>query len=348
MKRFFLLLFLLVLLGGGYITYSIFKPAVKLPQKDNAYFYINTGSDVNTVRNELVEQNYISGNGFNLVCKILKYKKAKPGRYKFSSGMSLFKLIKMLRSGNQEEVKMVINKERTKEIFAGKFGKMKKYDSESDSLEMIGFLGDNDSLRSYGIDTSTAMAVVMPYTYSIKWNSTPRKIFQQFYAAYKKFWTEERKIKADSLRMSPLEVITLASIVEEETNRKADKYNIASTYINRLKIGMKLQADPTIKFALRNFGLKRITGTHLATISPYNTYLNAGLPPGPICTPSVETIDAVLDAPKTDYLYFVASSAFDGSTIFTSEFSDHQKYAHLYQQELTRRMDSVKKLKATQ
>ena len=177
---------------------------------------------------------------------------------------------------------------------------------------------------------------------------SPRKIFQQFYDAYKNFWTEERKVKADSLGLSPIEVTTLASIVEEETNKKADKYNIASTYINRLKIGMKLQADPTIKFAMRNFGLKRITGTHLATVSPYNTYLNTGLPPGPICTPSVETLDAVLDAPKTDYIYFVASSAFDGSTVFTTNYDDHLKYARLYQQELTRRMDSVKKLKAPQ
>ncbi|MGB3089871.1 MAG: endolytic transglycosylase MltG, partial [Chitinophagaceae bacterium] len=178
-----------------------------------------------------------------------------------------------------------------------------------------------------------------------KWNSTPDKIFQQFYTAYQKFWTSERKIKADTLHLTPLQVISLASIVEEETNKKADKYNIASTYLNRIRIGMKLQADPTVKFAMKNFALKRVLGVHLKTDSPYNTYMYAGIPPGPICTPSPETIDAVLDAPKTEYLYFVASHKFDGTSVFTTNFNDHLKYARLYQQELTRRMDSVSKAK---
>ena len=192
------------------------------------------------------------------------------------------------------------------------------------------------------------MAVVMPYTYSEVWNSTPESIFEDFNTAYKKFWTNERKVKADSLKLTPLEVSTIASIVEEETNKKADKYNIASTYLNRIKIGMKLQADPTVKFAMKNFALKRLTGVHLKTDSRFNTYMYAGIPPGPICTPSIESIDAVLDAPKTDYLYFVASHKFDGTSIFTSNYNDHLKYARMYQQELTRRMDSTKKAKENQ
>jgi len=187
------------------------------------------------------------------------------------------------------------------------------------------------------------MAIIMPFTYSSKWNSTPEKIFQQFNTAYISFWTKERKTKADSIHLTPVDVIILASIVEEETNNKDDKFNIASTYLNRLKKGMPLQADPTIKFALKDFSLKRILTAHLSFNSPYNTYVHTGLPPGPICTPAPETIDAVLNAPKTDYLYFVASSKFDGSSVFTTNFNDHLKYARLYQDELTRRMDSVKK-----
>ena len=187
----------------------------------------------------------------------------------------------------------------------------------------------------------------MPYTYEFNWTSTPGKILDQFYTAYKKFWTDERKIKADSLHLTPLQVSTLASIVEEETNKKDDKYNIASTYLNRVKAGMRLQADPTVKFALKNFALKRVTGVHLKTDSPYNTYIYAGIPPGPICTPSIETLEAVLNAPKTEYLYFVASSKFDGSSVFTTNLTDHMKYARLYQDELTRRMDSTKKANAT-
>ncbi len=334
----------LILLVGGFLAYSLFRSSVRVNNKEDDYFYISTGDDITAVRKNLVEQHFISGRGFSLASKIIGYKKAKPGRYKLTQGMSIYKLVKMLHNGTQADVKMVINKERTKELFAGKVGKSKKYDFECDSLQMIHFMNNNDSLSRYGVDSNTIMALVMPYTYSLKWNSGPEKIFRQLYTAYRQFWTKERKTRADSLKLTPLQVSILASIVEEETNRKEDRYNIASTYLNRLRAGMKLQADPTIKFALRDFSLKRITGSLLQTDSPYNTYLYAGLPPGPICTPSLESIEAVLNAPPTDYLFFVASYKFDGSTVFTSNISDHMKNARLYQQELTRRMDSAKKV----
>lgn len=340
-----IVLSILVVLGmaGGFFAYKFFKPAVS--NKKDTYFYIYTGDEVTAVKERLSSEGYINGNDFDLVAKLLKYKKSRPGRYKLRDGMSLYKLVKLLRSGSQPPVKMVINKERTKELFSGKIGKGKKFDVECDSLQMINFLNNNDSLKRFGVDSNTVMSIVMPYTYELKWNSTAAKILQQFYTAYEKFWTAERKIKADTLHLTPLQVISLASIVEEETNKKADKYNIASTYLNRVRTGMKLQADPTVKFAMKNFALKRVLGVHLKTDSPYNTYLYAGIPPGPICTPSAESIDAVLDAPKTDYLFFVASHKFDGSSVFTTNFSDHVKYAKLYQQELTRRMDSSSKAK---
>lgn len=326
---------------AGFFAYKLFTPAVS--NKKGKYFYIKTGENVAAVKKNLVDSQYISGSNFEIVCKLLKYKQARPGRYKLKDGMSLYKLVKVLRSGQQPDVKMVINKERTKELFAGKIGQGKKYDFECDSLQMINFLNNNDSLRKYGVDSNTAISVIMPYTYNLKWNSSPDKIFQQFYTAYQKFWTPERKVKADSLHLTILQVISLASIVEEETNKKPDKYDIASTYLNRIRIGMRLQADPTVKFAMKNFALKRILGIHLTTNSPYNTYMYPGIPPGPICTPSVESIEAVLDAPKTEYLYFVASYKFDGSSVFTTNLTDHSKFARLYQQELTRRMDSAKK-----
>lgn len=332
---------LLLLATGGFIGYKLFKPAVK--NKNNTYFYIKEGDNIFSVKKNLVDQQFINGSGFDLAVKLLKYKKVKAGRYKLKDGMSVYNLIKLLRSGEHSPVKVVITKERTKEAFAGKFGK--RFDVSFDSLAMIRFLSSNDSLKDYEVDSNTVMAVIMPYTFEVNWNSTPEKIFKQFYASFKKFWTPERKTKADSLHLTPLQVITLASIVEEETLKKADKYNIASTYLNRIRTGMKLQADPTVKFALKDFTIKRVTGTHLKKDSPYNTYMYAGLPPGPICTPSIETIEAVLDAPETEYLYFVASSKFDGSSVFTTNFDDHLKYARLYQQELTRRMDSARKAK---
>lgn len=336
-------IFSIVLLLAGFIAWKIFGTSISAPE--GKYFYIKTGENIEDVKENLIQQKIISSTGwFNNVANWLKYKSAKPGRYEIEKGMSLYNLVKMLRGGKQSTVKMVIIKERTKELFSGKIGK--KFDLECDSLQMISFLKSNDSLKKYGVDTNTVMAIVMPYTYELKWSTTPGKIVQQFYTAYQKFWTTERKTKADSLHLTSLQISSLASIVEEETNKKADRYNIASTYLNRIKVGMKLQADPTVKFAMKNFALKRILGVHLNKDSPYNTYMYAGIPPGPICTPSIESIEAVLDAPKTEYLYFVASSKFDGTSVFTTNFTDHTKYARLYQQELTRRMDSTKKANA--
>lgn len=332
--------------AAAFIGTKFLRPAVS--NKEGKYFYIHSGEDMTTVKQNLVKQGFIKGNGFDLVSNVLKYKTPKPGRYKFKDRATLLKMVRQLRAGDQAIVKLVIIKERTKELFSGKFGKGKKFDTEFDSLKMISFLGNNDSLKKFGVDTNTVMAVVMPLTYETKWNTTPGKVFQQFYTAHEKFWTPGRKAKADSLGLTIMEVISLASIVEEETNKVQDKFNIASTYLNRIRTGMKLQADPTVKFAMKNFALKRIVGAYLQTNSPYNTYKYAGIPPGPICTPSAETIDAVLDAPKTEYLYFVASHKFDGTSIFTTNYQDHMKYARLYQAELTRRMDSAKKAKATQ
>ncbi|HVG42414.1 MAG TPA: endolytic transglycosylase MltG, partial [Chitinophagaceae bacterium] len=150
----------------------------------------------------------------------------------------------------------------------------------------------------------------------------------------KKFWTEDKKKKAAALNISPLQAYTLASIIEEETNNTEEKDTMASVYLNRITIGMPLQADPTVKFALKDFGLKRIMQKHWQIPSPYNTYLVRGIPPGPICTPSKQTINAVLDAPKTEYLYFVANKNLKQSHIFTTNYADHLKYAREYQKVL--------------
>jgi UPF0755 protein len=332
-------IFLLLLIAGGFTGWKLFGPATTTASGE--FFYIKTGSTYADVKEELISKKYIhSSKWFDIASKLLKYKKIKPGRYKITNDMSLIKLVRMLRAGNQTQVNFVITKIRTREDFARKAGNT----FEFDSLQMINFLNNADTLNDYGLDSNTVIAAIMPLTYTLNWNSNPEKVFQASYSAYKKFWTKERLIKADSLHLTRIEVVTLASIVEEETLKKSDKPNMASVYLNRIRVGMPLQADPTIKFAMKDFTLKRILSIHLKTVSPYNTYLNRGIPPGPICTPSAETIDAVLDAPKTDYLYFVASSKFDGSSVFTTNLTDHSKYAREYQQELTRRMDSAKKV----
>lgn len=339
-KKIILGLTVLILLIGGFIGYKFFGPATATPSGE--FFYIKTGATISDIKKDLVEKKFLkTDTWFNYSQELLRFNYIKPGRYKITKGMSLFKLVRMFRSGDQSKLNLVITKIRTKEDLARKIGNM----FEFDSLQMISYLNDHEKLKEFGLDTNTVMAVVMPYTYSEVWNSTPASLFEQFYTAYKKFWTTDRKAKADSLKLTPIQVSTLASIVEEETNKKKDKYEIASTYLNRVRIGMRLQADPTVKFAMKNFALKRVTGVHLKTDSKFNTYIYAGIPPGPICTPSIESIEAVLNAPRTDNLYFVASYKFDGSSIFTSNYNDHLKYARMYQRELTRRMDSTKKAK---
>ena len=339
-KKIILATILLLLVITAFIGYKVAGPGVSA--KHGKYLYIRSGETMDELTHQLDTGGMISSKAwFARVAGWLDFKTIKPGRYELKDGMSLYTLVRKLRSGDQSLVKMVIVKERTREAFAGKMGR--KFDMECDSLTMIRFINSNDSLKTFGLDTSTFLSVMQPYTYEVRWNRTPARIIEQFQTAYKKFWTPERTDKAAKKNLTPLEATTLASIVEEETTRKDDKYKIASTYLNRLKIKMKLQACPTAKYVSRNFQLDRITEKQTSLISPFNTYLNEGLPPGPICTPSLESVEAVLDAPSTDYLYFVASYAFDGSTIFTGNYDDHMKYARLFQAEQRRRADSVKK-----
>ncbi|MDQ6812406.1 MAG: endolytic transglycosylase MltG, partial [Bacteroidota bacterium] len=172
-------------------------------------------------------------------------------------------------------------------------------------------------------------------TYTMYWNTSPGKIFRRLKSEKENFWQKnDRLAKAQKLGFTPEQVYTIASIVEEETNQQDEKGNVASVYINRYESGMALGADPTIKFALNDFSLKRIYEKHLQVISPYNTYKNRGLPPGPICTPSSKTIDAVLNAPKTDYMYFVAKADFSGHHTFSSNYTEHLQHAREYQKAL--------------
>lgn len=329
--------FILLILVIGYLGWVLFGPTINEPE--GKYFYIHTGSGYQGVKDSLTEKKIIPGTfWFDKVASFLNYDKGvKPGRYRVNEGMSLIHLVRMLRSGNQSPVNLVITKLRTKEDLARKLGS----NFECDSLSVIRFLNSNDSLSKYLLDSNTAMTAVIPNTYTLKWNNNVSTLFKRLYTEQQKFWTEKRKAKAGALGLTEKEVYTLASIVEEETNRKEEKGNIASVYINRMRTGMRLGADPTIKFAMKDFGLKRIYFKHLTYPSPYNTYRNAGLPPGPICTPSINTIDAVLDAPSTGYLFFAARSDFSGLHNFATNYEDHKKFARAYQQAL----DSIIRLK---
>jgi UPF0755 protein len=198
-------------------------------------------------------------------------------------------------------------------------------------------LHDPTYLAQFGLDTNTAMCAIVPDTYDFFWNSTADRAFRKIQKNYVRFWDETRRQEAKAQGLTPVKAMIVASIVDEETNMPGDKPKVASVYLNRLDKGMKLQADPTVRFALGDFTIKRVTGEMLQINSPYNTYINEGLPPGPICTPAPSSIDAVLTAPKTTYLYFCAKEDFTGYSNFASTYDEQVKNAKAYQQALDAR-----------
>lgn len=330
MKKIFSLLFIVLLIIAAYAAWNVFGPTVNAPA--GKYLFIKTGSTYDEVKQQLKDEQILSGTFFfDKIAKQVKYNRnVKPGRYEIKDNSSLLSLVRILKSGSQSPVKLVINKLRTKEDLAAKIGN----GFEADSLQVISFLTSNDSLAAYSLDTNTVMTAVIPDTYLLLWNTSFKKIFGRLKDEQEKFWNKERLQKAADKNLTTEQVYTMASIVEEETNKAEDKPLIASVYMNRINKGMMLEADPTVKYAMRNFGLKRILHGHLAYESPYNTYQNKGLPPGPICTPSSKTIDAVLDAPATNYIFFVAKPDFRGYSNFAATYEEHLVFAKAYQKAL--------------
>ncbi len=338
-KKIVLFALALLVLIAGIGAWLVAGPGTSF-EKNTYYLEIPTGSNYQQLLEKIEAESIFSHPSiFNLLAKQLDYPaRFKAGRYAIHKGSSLLAAIRMLRNGRQEPVNLVITKLRTKEDFASLAGRKLEFDS----LAFISFLNNNDSLRRFGFDSSTVMAAVLPDTYSFYWNIRPATVLEKLVKAYDQFWTDARKQQAAAEKLKPLQVSIIASIVDEETNRRQDMGTIASVYMNRLNKGMRLGADPTVKFALRNFGLKRIYEKHLQVESPYNTYRVYGLPPGPICTPQKTTIDEVLNAPSTNYLFFVAKPGFSGAHAFAADYQEHLKLARQYQAFL----DSLMKAKA--
>ena len=299
------------------------------------FLYIRTGSNYEEVRKALITGGFVRDiASFDDWARREDYTNhIIPGKYKIGKVMSSYSMVKLLRSGKQTPVIINIKKLKTKQDFINLISR----NLEADSIVLKRMLLDTVYLDQFGLDTNTIMCAVMPDTYEFSWNTTADKAFRTIEKHYAKFWTSERKAKARALKISPQEAIILASIVDEETNKAEDRPKIASVYLNRISKGIKLQADPTAKFASGDFALRRITTAHTRIVSPYNTYQVYGLPPGPICTPSNSVIDAVLATPKTSYLYFCAKEDFSGYSRFASTYREHLKNAALYQAALNRR-----------
>ena len=318
------------------LYYIASRPMVDLHGRQTAWFYIHTGSEFDAVTDSLIKKDYLRHPGaFQWLSQRKHYDhKVRPGRYQLKDGMSNNALVNLLRSGRQVPVRVVIQNIRSREDLAGKIGRL----LEVDSIHLIRLFSDQTFLDKYGLTPPTLFVLFIPNTYEFFWNTTGEQLFKRMDREYNLFWTPKRRHMADSLKMSIPGIITLASIVEKESNKNEEKPTIAGVYINRLKKNIPLQADPTIIFAWNDYSIRRVLQAHLKIKSPYNTYMQSGLPPGPICLPSIASVDAVLHARAHAYLYFCAREDLSGYHNFAINLAEHNRNAKKYQQALNKRM----------
>ena len=326
-----------LIIGVLSIYYILFFPNISAKTDEKAYLYIYPNSTFATVVGGISQKAEISNSAtFNLTAKLLKYnnKTIRAGRYEIPKQTGNMAFLRMLRNGQQTPVKLSFNNIRTGEQLAGRLGEQLL----TDSLTFINLLNDSAFLAQYNFTPENAKAMFIPDTYDIYWTIKPQDFFKRMDNEYQAFWTESRKQKAAAIPLTPLQVSVLASIVEEESNNQAERPIIAGLYINRLKNDLKLQADPTVKYALGDFGLRRIMVSDiLKARNPYNTYLYHGLPPAPIRIASKSAIDAVLNFVHHNYLYMCAKETFDGTHNFAVTYAEHQQNAKKYQQALNAR-----------
>ncbi len=332
LNKWFFILFIIAVAGGafrGYQLYSyIFEPNINVPGS----IIIPLNASYEQVKDSLKKHDIIMNyKALDWVAKRKKYAQSiKPGKYLLDKGLTTNEILNMLRSGNQEPVLVTFNNLRFINELAGAISKY----IQPDSVTLLAKFTDPAVFEKYGFTESTFHCMFIPNTYEFYWTTTPDQFLERMSMEYKHFWNDERRSKAITLGLTPEEVMTVASIVQEESNKKDERPIIAGLYLNRIKRGMPLQADPTVKYALGNFRIKRVLNSHLAIDSPYNTYKYPGLPPGPINFPEITCIDAVLNATKTPYLYMCARQDFSGYHNFAKTLSAHNENARKYREAL--------------
>ena len=313
--------------------YQVFFSANTLVESDKAYLLkIPSNSVYKNVVDQLYEERVINDAvSFGFVAKILGYQEGvKPGLYQIEPKMNNLQLVRMLRSGQQSPVRVTFNTVRTQEDLAEKITANLEVSKE----QFLELLQDSVYIRKFGFEEETVMSLFIPNTYEFWWDTSAEELFERMHKEYQIFWTEARSQKAQDLGLSKEEVSTLASIVQAESQKSDERPRIAGVYLNRLRIGMPLQADPTLVFAAGDFSIKRLTAKQMAIESPYNTYKYAGLPPGPINLPDVNSLDAVLNYEKHSYLYFCAKEDFSGYHSFAVGYNEHLNNARRYQRAL--------------
>ncbi len=257
----------------------------------------------------------------------------KPGHYLLQPKMDVIEVVRTLKLGKQTPVKLTMHNVRTSAQLAGRLAKQ----LDADSVTFYRVLTDRAVAKRVGFDSLTLFSMFLPDTYEVYWTISPDELVDRMKREYDRFWTAERDTKRKRSGLTRLEVMTLASIVYEETRQTDEMPRVAGVYINRLRKGMPLQADPTVKYAMQDFELRRILYKHLKTPSPYNTYINKGLPPSPICMPGKNAIEAVLNFEKHGYLYFCARPTFDGYHNFAASYAEHKRNARAYAAALNQR-----------
>ena len=332
-KKSFLPIAVLLIVVVGIVYYFFFSSFSR--KHDVAYVYVDSDDTIDSVYTKLSPVATSRGMSvFKMFAGHTSYgKHVRSGRYAIRPGEGVLKVFRHMKNGQQEPVQLTIPSVRTMDKLAGAIsGKLML-----DSATLYKALTNQHVCQKYGYDTCTIACMFIPNTYDMYWNVSLDKFFERMQKESKKFWNFERMEKAKAMGLTPNQVITLASIVDEETANNAEKPMIAGMYYNRFKTGMPLQADPTIKFALKRFELKRIYENLLFVKSPYNTYRNIGLPPGPIRIPSVAGIDAVLNHVHHDYLYMCAKEDFSGTHNFARTYEEHLKNAAKYSKALNER-----------
>jgi UPF0755 protein len=328
-----LMLFLFV--SFSYYAYQIVYTINVDTKGQDTYVYIPTGADYKQALDSVEATGVIIDRlSLRFMAKLMDYDElVKPGRYKIESGWGNRQLIGVLRLGEQSPLKITFNNIRLRSQLAEKLAAAVEPSAE----EIDSLLNDQEYLQTLGFDTTTVVSMFIPNTYEVYWTITAPDLMQRMKTEYDRFWTDERKAKAEKMGLSPKEVSTLASIVQAETIKNDEKPRVAGVYLNRLQKGMRLEADPTVVYAVRDFTIRRVLNVHLQHDSPYNTYRYAGLPPGPINVPDISSIDAVLNPEEHKYIYFCAKEDFSGYHSFAVTHSEHIANARRYQRALTQR-----------
>ena len=329
-----LLFFVLLIAGVGMWGYRLAWAPNFMPQ-ETVYIYIGKDKSFTDLCRQLQDSADCSRIGsFKQLAGMLKYQaNIRTGRYAVSPGMSNLQLLNDLRRGHQVATRLTFNNIRFKEDLAERLDEQLMLDKD----ELLSLLNDSAYCDSLGFTTETITSLFIPNTYEVYWNIPADKLMQRMKREYIAFWTDARLEKAKAIGLTPAEVATLASIVEEETAASDEYPIVAGLYLNRLHRGIPLQADPTVKFAVGDFTLQRILFEHLEVNSPYNTYKHAGLPPGPLRIPTIKGMDSVLNYMKHNYLYMCAKEDFSGRHNFAATLAEHNRNANRYRAELNRR-----------